>query len=98
MILFKKNKIFQQFIPLVLNYKQLPLPEGYPKHSGIVRVYMTDWDDADAVNAANELNLPLVKSNSNAEQYAKVEQGYDVVMVYNKIDKSIMIAVSRKNK
>jgi len=95
---FKRDKIFKQFIPVIRDFKQIPLPEDFPVVSGIARVYQTDWDDLDSLRAANELDLVVAKSNDKAVSYAKIDRGYDVIMVYNKNDKSIMIAISRARK
>lgn len=97
-VLFKRDKIFKQFIPVIRDFKEIPLPDAFPVVGGIARVYQTDWDAMDSLRTANELDLLILKRNDKAVSYAKVDRGYDVIMIYNKTDKSIMIAISRKRR
>ena len=95
MAFFKRDKLFEQFIPAVENFKELPLPKDFPVVSGLVRVFQTDWDDIVALKHANVWDMKLTKDNEKASSYSKIEDKFDVIMVYNKNDKSIMIAISR---
>ena len=95
MAFFKRDKLFEQFIPAIQKFKELPLPKDFPIVSGLVRVFQTDWENVDVMRTANELDLILLKDNEKASSYSKIEDKFDIIMIYNKNDKSIMIAISR---
>lgn len=93
-MMFKRDLIFQQFAPVVYDLEEISLSGDF-KVSGLCKVYQTDWSDVDILREANSLDLILVKDNEKASSYSKIDRGYDVILIYNKNDRSIMISIAR---
>ena len=96
MLLFKRDIIFKQFLPVIEGLKELEKPKDFPVTTGLVKIYQTNWSDNKVLRIANELDLKLVKDNKKAASFEKVDRKFDVVLIYNKNDKSIMIAISKR--
>ena len=67
---FKRDKIFEQFIPAIenLNFKEMDLPEAI-QITGICKLYQTELNEINMFLFARDHELKLIKTNKKAEQY-----------------------------
>lgn len=98
MNLFKRNKVFNQFNPLIEGLEEIDKPLDFPKFAGILKVYKTNYSNLDIAKFATAYKLKVSIENEKAVSYKKVDGKHDVVWTFNKESKDLMIAVSRSRK
>ena len=98
LMMFKRDKIFKQFVSSLEGFEKLDLPRDFPPTAGIVKVYQTDWDEVELLKKAMDFDMSLVKENERASKFMKYDSGFEVILIYNKNDKSILISMSKIRK
>lgn len=99
MLQFKRDKIFKQFLPVVGKLEELVLNRDSLKSGGIVKVYNTAKDASFVIEQfVVDFEFKLIKQNENASKYQKIDRGFQILLIYNKNDKSMMLTLSRLSK
>lgn len=94
MALVTHRSIFKQFNSVLASSKQVDKPKGVV-FEGFVKLYKTKWTDDYFKHTAESFSLKKVKENAGSYLFEKSELGFQVIMVFNRNDKSLLIAIEK---
>lgn len=100
MPIFKRDKIFDKLVGQIIECcEEVGLPEEFEVTSGFVRVFKSEYDEISMDIKAFSKGFEIIKDNKRAKIYSQVFEKYQVDIVYNKNDFSLLVSVCReKNK